>query len=46
MATQPRAHQSRARYALNGDKLFVGLTTAIFIGLSLTAAWSVWSAFH
>lgn len=39
--THPGRHRTRP-----GDLLFVGLTTAIFIGLSLTAAYSVWAAYH
>lgn len=39
--THPGRHRTRP-----GDRLFVALTTAIFVGLSLTAAYSVWAAYH
>jgi hypothetical protein len=44
MASHTHSHQTRSPRAT--ERLFVGLSTAIFIALSLTAAYSVWAAYH
>ena len=36
----------RRRRNLGLDRLFLGVTTTLFLGLSAAAAWSVWAAFH
>ena len=28
------------------DRVFIGVCTTVFVGLSLAAAWSVWAAFR
>lgn len=45
MAGQFYARRRRRR-SLGLDRLFLGLTTTLFLGLSAAAAWSVWAAFH
>lgn len=43
MAVQSGAGRHRSSGC---DRIFIGFCTAVFLGLSAMAGWSVWAAFH